>query len=157
MIGVAPTGAVTAAGTDGVGEATTVGTVFSSALIFSINGTLVLFDGVETISSVSEKNGAATVNGASTSSAAITTGADTAPVVTISGKVVGVTTADGGTFLPVRTSLLALTSTMRNKSLDLVLRDAPELLSGCATIGGAVGGGATGTCSFWSCCRCCCC
>jgi hypothetical protein len=47
MIGVAPAGAVTAAGTDGVGEATTVGTDFSLASTFSINGTFVLFDGVE--------------------------------------------------------------------------------------------------------------
>ena len=142
MIGVAPTGAVTATGTDGVGEATTVGTVFSSALIFSINGTLVLFDGVETISSVSEKNGDVAVNGASTSSAASTC-ADTTPVVTITGEVVGVTTADGGTSSPVRTSLLVLRSTMR-KALDLALRDAPEFSRGCVTV--VMGDGATGTC-----------
>jgi hypothetical protein len=41
----------------------------------------------------------------------------------------------------VRTSLLVLGST-RRKTLDLVLRDAPELLRGCAI----VGDGATGTC-----------
>nr|CAH0113660.1 unnamed protein product [Daphnia galeata] len=99
MIGVAPTGALTAAGTDGVGEATTV---------------------------VSEKNGAVTFDGASTSSAAITTGADTALDATISGDVGGVTTADGGTSSPVRT-LLVVTSTMR-KALVLALRDAPENL-----------------------------
>jgi hypothetical protein len=143
MIGVAPTGALTAAGTDGVGEAIIVGTVFSSALIFSINGTLVLFDGVKTISSVSEKNGASTSSAASTC-------ADTTPV-TITGEVVGVTTADGGHSSPVRTSLLVLGSKMR-KALDLALRDAPELSRGCG-----FGNGATGTCcGCWGCCWDCC-
>jgi hypothetical protein len=137
MIGVAPIGAVTAAGTDGVGEATTVGIVFSSALTSSMNATFVFFDEVaEAISSVSEKNGAVTFDGASTSSAA-TTGVDTTPVATISGSVVevGVTTVDGGTSSPVRTSLLVLGSTMR-KALDLALRDAPELTGTCCGCSG---------------------
>ena len=153
MIGVAPTGALTAAGTDGVGEVTTVG--FPSALTSLINATFVLFDGVETISSVSEKNGDVAVNGASTSSAAITTGADTTPVNAISGSVavVGVTTAGGGTSSPVRTSLLVLGSTMRNL-LDLAavldLHDALEFLCGCAF----GDGGVTGTCcGCWGCCE----
>jgi hypothetical protein len=126
MIGVVPTGALTAAGTDGVGEATTVGTALSLALTLSMNATFVFFDGVETVPSV-----------------AATTGADITPVTAISRSVVavGVTWADGGTFSPVRTSLFVLGSTMR-KSLDLAPRDAPELSRGCAT----VGDGATGTC-----------
>ena len=126
MIGVVPTGAVTAAGTDGVGEATAVGTDFSLALTFSINATFVLFDGVETISSVLAKNSAAAVNDNASTWSVASTCADTTPVVTISGDVVGVTTVDGGTSSPVRT-LLVVTSTMP-KALDLALRDASENL-----------------------------
>ncbi len=96
----------------------------------------------------------AVVNDFSTSSAA-TTGAGTTPAATISGGVaaVGVTTADGGTSSPVRTSLLLLGSTMRNL-LDLAavldLHDALEFLCGCAF----GDGGVTGTCcGCWGCCE----
>ena len=120
MIGVAPTGAVTAAGTDGVGDAIIVGTVFSLASAFSINGTFAFFDGVKTVPSV-----------------AATTGADITPVTAISEDVTGVTSADGGNSIRVLTSLLVLGSTMR-KSFD---RDAPEI-----SRSSTVSGGVTGTC-----------
>ena len=124
MIGVAPTGAVTAAGKDGVGDAIIVGTVFSLASAFSINGTFAFFDGVKTVPSV-----------------AATTGADITPVTAISEDVTGVTSADGGnSILVLLSSLLILGSTMR-KSFD---RDAPEI-----SRSSTVNGGVTGTCCCW--------